>query len=98
MTESELESAAGDPPSVDMDAWRQEVFRLVHRRRKALMLEDGRLDILDLLLIASDIASGIEHQEELNEYEMQRLKKLERYEPDWKRTAEEIKAETDSEG
>ncbi len=89
MTESVRESMVGDPPSADLEKWRQEEFRLVYRRRKTLMLDDGGLDIIDLLLIAPEIANGLEHREESDDYERRRRRRLEKYQPDWNRIAEE---------
>ncbi len=89
MTEAELENMTNDPLIVDMDAWREEVSRLLHRRQIYALLEDGRLDVFDLLLIAPEIVRGIVRREATEEYRRRRLQYLEEIEIDWPQMREE---------
>lgn len=58
MTDDEIEATVGEPLSVDLDIWTEEVMRIVRRHSLPSLIEAGQLDAFDALLIAPFIVAA----------------------------------------
>lgn len=81
------------------DEWGANVLSRIrlHQRRDVAglwsMLNDGLLDVFDILVVAPLLLNERQQELEMAEYERRRLKWLDSYEPDWKRIKKEDSGE-----